>query len=150
MMLHEIKAGKVARNKSRKRVGRGESSGWGKTSGRGHKGEGQRAGSSGPVVFEGGRTPYFRKIPKRGFSNFLFKNRYKEVNIGRLEEKFESGEVVEPETLLAKGLISDIKEKVKVLAKGKLSKSLTVKAHKFSASAEKAITQAGGNVEVIS
>ncbi len=149
MMLNEIKAGKVARNKPRKRIGRGESSGWGKTSGRGHKGEGQRAGSSGPIIFEGGRTPYFRKIPKRGFSNFLFKNRYREINIGRLEERFDAGETVEPETLLAKGLIGDIKEKVKILAKGKLSKSLTVKAHKFSSSAEQAITQAGGKVEVI-
>ncbi len=149
MMIHELKAGKSVCSRNRKRLGRGESSGWGKTSGRGHKGQGQRAGSGAPVSHEGGQTPYFRRIPKRGFSNFMFKLRYKEINIGRLNSLFESGQVVDFEALKEKGLVSDEKCRVKILGKGSLDKSLTVKSHKFSASAEKAIIDAGGTVEVI-
>lgn len=150
MMLHEINAGKAARNKERKRLGRGESSGQGKTSGRGHKGQGQRAGSGARVTHEGGRTPYYRKMPKRGFSNFAFRKEYRGVNIGLLNEVFDADQVVDIETLFAKGVIDHKDGLVKILGTGSVTKALVVKAHKFSKSAAEAIQAAGGKAEVIS
>ncbi|MFA5864444.1 MAG: 50S ribosomal protein L15 [Phycisphaerae bacterium] len=149
MMLHEIKAGKVANSKNRKRLGRGESSGQGRTSGRGNKGMGQRAGSGPRPTHEGGATPYYRKMPKRGFSNFTFRKEYQAINIGRLNDAFEAGEVVDHETLFAKGLIERKDAQVKILGTGSLTKALTVKANKFSQSAAEAIQAAGGKAEVI-
>ncbi len=149
MMLHEINAGKAAKNKDRKRLGRGESSGQGRTSGRGNKGVGQRAGRGAKVTHEGGRTPYYRKMPKRGFSNFTFRVEYRGINIGDLNEAFEADQVVDMESLRAKGLIDKSSDLVKILGTGSLTKALTVKAHKFSKSAAEAIQAAGGKMETI-
>ncbi|NLX03726.1 MAG: 50S ribosomal protein L15 [Phycisphaerae bacterium] len=149
MMLHEINAGKVVKNRDRKRIGRGESSGQGKTSGRGHKGKGQRAGSGPSPRHEGGRVPYFRSIPKRGFSNFRFRTEFQVVNLGELDRAFEAGQTVDPAALAGKGLIAAAEHAVKILADGKLEKALTVKAHKFSKAAAEAVTAAGGSAEVI-
>jgi large subunit ribosomal protein L15 len=150
MMLHEINAGRVVVNKDRKRVGRGESSGQGKTSGRGSNGQGQRAGSGPIMTHEGGGLPYYRKMPKRGFNNFLFRKEYVGINIGTLDRIFEAGAVVDREALLKAKLIEKKDGLVKILATGKLTKSLTVKIQKFSKAAEEAIKSAGGQVEVVS
>jgi len=149
MMLHEINAGKALRNKDRKRLGRGESSGQGKTSGRGNKGVGQRAGHGATITHEGGATPYWRKVPKRGFSNFKFRKEYHPVNLSSLEETFENNSVVDVAALRAAKLVNNKNELVKILGTGSLSKSLTVKAHKFSEKAAEAIKAAGGQVEII-
>ncbi|RMH55813.1 MAG: 50S ribosomal protein L15 [Candidatus Hydrogenedentota bacterium] len=130
-----------------KRVGRGPGSGTGKTSGRGEKGQKSRAGYSRSPLFEGGRMPMVRRIPKRGFRS-LFRVSYKGVNIGLLEKRFDAGEVVEPKALLEKGLI-DGRKPVKILGGGKLEKKLTVKAHAFSEAARKAIEAAGGTAEIL-
>ncbi len=149
MMLHELKAGKVARNRPRKRIGRGESSGWGKTAGRGAKGSGQRAGRKHQFRHEGGRLPFFRRIPKRGFSNALFKTTYQVVNLGQLEKLFDAGAVVDGDSLADKGLVTKADALIKILADGKLTKSLTVKANKLSSAAAEAIQAAGGTVEAL-
>lgn len=145
MKLHELKPNEGAR-KVRKRVGRGPSSGWGKTSGRGQKG--QHARGKGPrITFEGGQTPLFQTLPKRGFTNFTRKE-YAIVNLDVLNS-FDEGSVVTPEELVEAGVLKNTKREVKVLAKGELDHKLTVKAHKFSAAAKEAIEAAGGTVEVI-
>jgi large subunit ribosomal protein L15 len=149
MMIHELNAGNAVNSKDRKRVGRGESSGHGRTSGRGNNGQGQRAGRGAKAMHEGGATPYWRKMPKRGFSNFHFRKEYQPVNIGDLNELFDVNQVVDIETLHSKHLISDKNGLVKVLGTGTLSKALIVKVHKFSASAAEAISAAGGKAEVI-
>jgi large subunit ribosomal protein L15 len=148
MMIHEIteKAGKY---KTRKRVGRGHGSGSGKTSGRGHKGAGSRAGYSRRPAFEGGQMPYFRRIPKRGFSNAAFKTVYHIVNVASLNDRFEKGATVNATTLVELGLIRNFNNPVKVLGQGDLKISLNVTADKFSASAIKKIESAGGTVTVI-
>lgn len=131
----------------RKRLGRGPGSGLGKTSGRGHKGRGARSGGNTHPSFEGGQMPLQRRLPKRGFHN-PFRQAVSVVNLAKLEAAFEAGAVVDPEALAARGLVHR-RQKVKVLGQGTLSKSLTVKAHAFSASARTAITASGGTVEVI-
>src|SRR5690625_50704 len=145
MKLHELKPS-VTRKK-RNRVGRGMSSGSDKTSGRGHKGLKQRSGGSVRPGFEGGQTPLFQRLPKRGFTN-VNRKEYAIVNLSALNE-FEEGTEVTPELLLETRLVSKVKAGIKVLGSGKLEKNLTVKAHKFSASAKEAIEQAGGKTEVI-
>ena len=127
-----------------KRVGRGDGSGWGGTAGKGHKGQKARKGAPIRRGFEGGQTPLARRLPKFGFTNQKFKVTYDIVNLAQLE-KF-TGEV-NPEILREHGLVG--RGLVKVLAGGKLSKSLTVKAHKFSESAQRAIEAAGGKIEVV-
>ncbi|NLE29074.1 MAG: 50S ribosomal protein L15 [Phycisphaerae bacterium] len=152
MMLHEINAGKVVTHKKRRRVGRGESSGWGKTSGRGNKGMGQHSSKGPNITHEGGATPYYRKMPKRGFSNFAFRKEYRGINIATLDELFEADQVVDLDAMEKANLISVRKGStglVKILAHGTLTKPLTVKAHKFSEKAAEAIKAAGGQVEVI-
>jgi large subunit ribosomal protein L15 len=149
MMLHEINAGKAVKNKDRKRLGRGESSGQGRTSGRGNKGVGQRAGRGAKITHEGGATPYYRKMPKRGFSNFAFRKEYLAVNVGLLNDQFESDQVVDIEAMVAKGVINKSAGLIKILAGGTISKALTVKAHKFSKAAVEAIQAAGGKAEVV-
>lgn len=149
MMIHQINAGKDVRSKPRKRVGRGESSGWGKTAGRGNKGMKQRAGSGPHLAYEGGQMPYFRRMPKRGFSNFKFRVEYQIVNIGDLDRIFDENAVVDPAALFNTGLIKDEDRPVKILGDGELKKPLFVRAHKFSGSAVKAIEAVGGKVEVI-
>lgn len=147
MKLHELKYSDGA-VKTSKRVGRGSSSGTGKTSGRGHKGQKARSGGGVKVWFEGGQLPLFQRIPKRGFSNAKFKIRYATINVSDLN-RFEDDTVVSPELLKEIGMIKNQLNGIKVLGEGKLSKRLTVRAHKFSETAKKSIETAGGTVEVI-
>ena len=135
---------------AKKRLGRGIGSGLGKTSGKGHKGQWARSGGGVRPGFEGGQMPLIRRIPKRGFNNY-FKKTYSIVNLSILEEKFNSGDVVDMAALYEQGLIKVVKNSVglKVLGNGTLTKALTVKANSFSASAKEAIEKAGGKVEEI-
>jgi len=137
----------AGRHKARKRVGRGNGSGHGKTSGRGHRGYGQRSGSKKRYGFEGGQNPMLSRIPKRGFSNANFRKEYQIVNVAALEERFEADGRVDAEALKAARLIDDAAKPVKVLGRGELSKKLTVVADKFSASAAEKIAKAGGAAE---
>ncbi|MGC8784582.1 MAG: 50S ribosomal protein L15 [Armatimonadota bacterium] len=147
MFLHELKPNPGATHR-RKRIGRGIGSGHGKTAGRGTKG--QKARDQVPLTFEGGQTPLHRRLPRlKGFKNPTRKE-YTIINVALLEERFESGEVVTPELLLERRIIKKLeKDGLKVLGEGELTKSLTVRAHKFSKSAEQKITAAGGSVEAI-
>jgi large subunit ribosomal protein L15 len=134
--------------KNRKRVGRGPGSGLGKTSGRGEKGQKSRSGFARKPGFEGGQMPLFRRLPRRGFNN-IFRVEYAVVNLQQLE-LFKASSTIGPEDFVAKGFIGKNEtDAVKVLGKGKLSKALTVKAHRFSASAKDAIEKAGGKVELL-
>ena len=146
MKLHELKAAEGSR-RVRNRVGRGTSSGNGKTAGRGQKGQKARSGGKVRLGFEGGQTPLFRRMPKRGFLNVNAKE-YALVNLDQLN-KFEDGTEVTPVVLKEAGIIRAEKSGVKVLGNGELTKKLTVKAAKFSKSAEAAITAKGGSIEVI-
>ena len=130
-----------------KRIGRGQGSGTGKTSGKGHKGQNARSGGGVAIGFEGGQTPLFKRTPMRGFTNFTRKE-YATINVGELN-KFEDGAVVNFEILKNAGLLKKELDGLKVLGEGKLEKKLTVQAKKFSKSAEKAIVEAGGTAEVI-
>ena len=134
--------------KARKRVGRGESSGLGKTSGKGSNGQKSRAGGGVKPYFEGGQMPIYRRVPKRGFSNALFKKEYAIVTLDLLN-RFEDGAEVTPEILFETGLVRKMMDGIKVLGNGTLDKKLTVKAHKVSASAKAAIEAKGGVVEII-
>ena len=130
-----------------KRVGRGIGSGNGKTSGKGHKGQNARSGGGVRPGFEGGQMPLYRRLPKRGFNN-IFAKQYVTINVEDLE-RFENGTEVTPELLKETGVISKILDGVKVLGRGEVSKSLTVKAVKFSESAKEKIEKAGGKAEVM-
>ena len=130
------------------RVGRGIGSGKGKTSGRGHKGQKPRSGVA-IKSFEGGQMPYFRRIPKRGFSNADFRTVYHIVNVASLEERFKKGATVDAATLVESGLVSNFNNPIKVLGQGELTIKLDVTADKFSASAIEKIEAAGGSVTVI-
>jgi large subunit ribosomal protein L15 len=147
MELHTLKpnAGSV---KSKKRLGRGIGSGLGKTSGKGHKGQNARSGGGVGAVFEGGQLPLYRRLPKRGFSNAEFKIRYATIDLDDLE-KFDEKTVVTPELLKEMGLVKKQLDGIKVLGSGNLTKKITVKAHKFSVSAQSKITELGGKAEVI-
>ena len=129
-----------------KRVGRGMGSGHGKTSGRGHKGQGSRAGSQSRPGFEGGQMPLHRRIPKRGFHN-LFRKRYAIVNVKQIAQWGESA--ISPELLLERGLIRKLYDGLKILGEGELKAPVVVSAHQFSRSAREKILQAGGKAEVI-
>ena len=146
MRLHELQPVEGARH-SRKRVGRGTGSGHGKTACKGHKGQNARSGGGVRPGFEGGQTPLFKRLPKRGFTNVNHKE-YAIVNVEDLNV-FENETVVTIEKLQEKGLVKKVYNGVKVLGNGKLEKQLTVKANKFSKTAEAAITSAGGTIEVI-
>ncbi len=146
MKLNELKYTEGARHKSF-RVGRGHGSGNGKTAGKGNKGQNARSGGGVALGFEGGQTPLYKRIPKRGFTNFTRKE-YAIVNVESLN-KFEDGAVVSIEALINAGLIKKCLDGVKVLGYGKLEKKLTVQANKFSKSAQELIENAGGKVEVI-
>ena len=147
MDLSEAK-GKGVKNRPARRVGRGRGNGRGKTCGRGTKGAGSRSGHSQPLGFEGGQMPLFRRIPKRGFSNALFKKDYTIVNVGSLND-FDSGARVDLEAILAQGLASEVSPQLKVLGNGEIEKPLTVVAHKFSRSARAKIEDAGGTAEEV-
>lgn len=137
----------VGSTRTRKRIGRGQGSGTGKTAGKGHKGQKARSGGSIKPGFEGGQMPMQRRLPKRGFTP-LTKKVYALVNLRDLE-LFEAGSVVDLEVLTQSGLVNSIGDGVKILGTGELSKALTVKAHKFSKSAQEKIAAAGGKAEVI-
>jgi large subunit ribosomal protein L15 len=145
MKLDEI-LHQAGRHKARRRVGRGDGSGHGKTAGRGHKGAGQRSGATRLLGYEGGQNPALARIPKRGFSNAPFRKDYQIVNVAALE-RLEAGRRVDPAALAAARLIEDPAKPVKILGNGQLTKKLTVAAQRFSASAAEKITQAGGAVE---
>lgn len=144
MNLHEMKYNDGAR-KDVKRLGRGPGSGQGKTSGKGHKGQNARSGGGVRIGFEGGQTPFYKRMPKRGFTNFT-RVEYAIVNLDALE-KFEDGATVTPEVLKEAGIVKKEYNGVKVLGNGTLTKKLTVKCDKVSASAKAAIEKAGGTVE---
>lgn len=147
MILNDVHRG-INRNKKRKRLGRGPGSGHGKTSGRGHKGQGSRRGSSSKPTFQGGTMPLVRRVPKRGFNN-QWALRVAVVNIGQLEQAYSAGEEVSPESLVAKNLARGRFDVLKVLGDGELSKKLNVSAHRFSKSAQEKIEKAGGQCVVL-
>ena len=135
--------------KNRKRIGRGNSSGWGKTAGKGSNGQNSRAGGGVKPYFEGGQMPIYRRVPKRGFSNTIFKKEYTVISLSFLNDNFEDGEVVSLETLFNKCLIKKGRDGVKVVGNGELNKKLTVKVHKISKSAKAAVEAKGGTVELV-
>ena len=148
MLSHDVTS-IAGKNKTSKRIGRGQGSGHGKTSGRGHKGSGSRPGSFTRATYEGGQMPLFRRIPKRGFNNYNFAKTYEIVNLKQLDIFFEDGATVDVDTLFKAGLVNDTKSKIKILGDGELSKKLQVSANKFSKSAEKKISDCGGTVKVV-
>lgn len=146
MKLHQLNKSPEA--KASKRVGRGTSSGTGKTSGRGHKGQKARSGTSIPAWFQGGQSTLFRRLPKRGFNNKRFEKKFAVINLSDLE-RFNDGDVITPEVLFEHGIIKKELSGIKVLGNGKLTKKVTVKAHRFSSAAVTKIEKAGGTAEVI-
>ena len=147
MKLHELKYNEGSK-KDIKRLGRGSSSGTGKTSGRGENGQNSRSGGGVRIGFEGGQLPLYRRLPKRGFSNAMFKKVYATINVSDLN-KFEDGTVVSPELLREMGIIKNELSGIKVLGNGSLDKKLTVRAHKFSNQAKEKIGAKGGKIEVM-
>ncbi len=145
MKLHELKPTPGSKHR-RRRVGRGESSGLGRTSGKGNKGQKARAGASIRPGFEGGQMPLARRLPKKGFNNAQFKTRYAVVNLSTLEAKFADGDEVNEASLREAGLVKGVWDGVKILAKGDLSRKLTVSVDKVSAAAKEKIEKAGGSV----
>lgn len=146
MNLHELSPA-IGSKKESKRIGRGHGSGWGKTAGKGHKGQKARSGGSIRPGFEGGQMPLQRRVPKRGFNN-IFAKKIAIVNLGALNA-FEDGSVVDAAALINAGIIKKELDGVKVLSNGNLSKKLTVKANAFSEAAKQKIEEAGGKAEVI-
>ena len=147
MKLHELEKNIGAKQK-RKIVGRGPGSGLGKTSGKGHKGQNARSGGGVRPVFEGGQLPLYRRLPKRGFSNYEFKVKYATINVGDLEI-FEDGTLVTPALLKEVGLVKKQLCGIKVLGEGEIAKKLTVQAHKFSRGAIEKLEESGSKIEVI-
>lgn len=147
MKLHDIAPTPGSRHR-RKRVGRGDSSGLGKTAGRGEKGQKSRTGAVIRPFFEGGQIPLFRRLPKRGFKN-ADRIIYALVNLDKLNDNFEAGDVVDFEALRAKKLLAKSDTIIKILANGEITKALTVKAAKFSAAAAAKIQAVGGTVEIV-
>ncbi|MBI5542912.1 MAG: 50S ribosomal protein L15 [Deltaproteobacteria bacterium] len=145
--LSQLKAPKGS-TRTKKRIGRGQGSGWGKTAGRGGKGQKARTGNMHFNGFEGGQMPLQRRMPKYGFKNF-FRRDYAVINVGDLDAHFEVGAVVDAKSLKDAGLMKDSKDGLKVLGAGELKKALTIKAHKVSVTAKAAIEKAGGKVELI-
>lgn len=147
MKLNELRPNDGA-TKARKRVGRGPGSGIGKTAGRGENGQNSRSGGGVRVGFEGGQTPLFRRLPKRGFSNAMFKTTYAVLNLSDLN-KFEENTTITPELLKEMGILKNQLNGVKILGNGTLEKKLTVQANQFSKKAKEAIEKLGGKAEVI-
>lgn len=146
MRLHELRPAEGAK-KSPKRIGRGTGSGWGKSAGKGQKGQNSRSGGGVRPGFEGGQMPLYRRLPKRGFTN-IFAKEYTCINIDRLNI-FEDGTEVTPELLLQTGMVKKLNDGIKILGNGNIEKKLTVKANKISKAAAEKIEAAGGKVEVI-
>ena len=149
MSLNNLRPPKGAKQ-SPTRVGRGKGSGLGKTAGRGHKGAQSRSGWKSKRGFEGGQMPLHRRVPKRGFNNADFRTEYEVVNLDQLEARFDAGATVNLDSLRSAGLVNGRDIRVKVLARGEVSKALTVHAHKFSGKAAEKIAAAGGTVETLS
>lgn len=148
MKLHDLKPARGSKKK-KNRVGRGIAAGQGKTAGRGTKGQGARTGGGKGPYFEGGQLPLVRRLPfKRGFTN-IFRIEFQEVNVESLQERFDKGAEVTPESLAAARLIRDADKPVVIMGRGDLSKKLTVHAHRFTKSAEEKITAAGGSTQKI-
>ena len=147
MKLNELTAAPEAKRK--KIVGRGPGSGMGKTSTRGQKGQKSRSGASIPAWFQGGQSPLYRRLPKRGFSNAKFTTRYATINLDDLNKYFKDGDTVTPELLKEMGIIKNQLCGVKILGNGELEKKLTIKANRFSTAAVTKIEGAGGKAEVI-
>ena len=146
MKLHELSPVEGSK-KEVKRIGRGHGSGWGKTAGKGHKGQKARSGKGMRVGFEGGQMPLQRRIPKRGFNN-IFAKKVVAINVGTLN-KFEDGAVVDIAALTEKGIVKNSFDSVKILSNGTITKKLTVKANAFSEGAKAKIEAAGGKIEVV-
>ncbi len=146
-MLDRLKA-PTGSQKKKKRVGRGEGSGLGKTAGRGAKGQNSRSGGGVKPGFEGGQMPLQRRLPKRGFVN-IFRVKSRIVNISDIVAAFGPGDAIDPESLLAKGLVKGRKGPIKILANGEIKDSLTIKANMFSKKAADKIEAAGGKAEVV-
>ena len=147
MKLHELEKN-IGAKQSKRRVGRGSGSGLGKTSGKGQKGQNSRSGGGVRASFEGGQIPLYRRLPKRGFSNFEFKTTYATVNVSDLN-RFEDGTLVTPALLKEVGLANKELDGIKILGNGSLEKKLTIQAHKFSRSAVEKIEASGSKIEVI-
>src|SRR5579862_8138274 len=147
MSLNNLRPPKGAKH-AKKRIGRGQGSGNGKTAGRGHKGAKSRSGFHYKRGFEGGQMPLHRRVPKRGFHN-PFRIEYEVVNLDLIGEKFDAGTTVTPELLRERGFVGGGDRPVKILARGEISKALTVRAHKFSGKAAEKIKAAGGAAEAI-
>ena len=147
MKLHELRTAEGSKTK-RKRVGRGPSSGAGKTSGKGHKGQNARSGGGVSPWFEGGQMPLQRRLPKRGFTS-IFKKEYELVNLKQLEAKFDSDIEITVERLNEAKMVKSTKKPVKILGQGELTKPFHVRAHAFSKSAAEKIQAAGGTVTVV-
>ena len=140
---------KSKETKAKKIVGRGPGSGMGKTSTRGENGQKSRSGASINAWFQGGQSPLYRRLPKRGFNNARFAIKYATINLDDLDKFFKENDVVTPEVLKERGIIKKQLNGVKVIANGTLTKALTVKAQRFSTSAISKIEEAGGKTEVI-
>lgn len=147
MILDDVHRG-IVKNRKRKRIGRGPGSGHGKTSGRGHKGAGSRAGSSPHLMFAGGSMPIFRRVPKRGFNNRWAKT-IVVVNLSQIDAAFDAGADVTIDTLVAKNIAKGRFDELKVLGDGELTKKLTIHAHRFSKSAQEKIAAAGASMVVV-
>lgn len=146
MIINDVHTG-IQKRKPRKRIGRGIGSGHGKTSGRGHKGYYSRSGSRRRLGFEGGQMPLFRRVAKRGFNNAAFADTVVIINVGQLEKSFDDGTEITVDALVSRGLVPSRHDALKVLGDGELTKKFTVKAHRFSKSAEEKIVAAGGKFE---
>ena len=147
LALNNLKPAEGSTHK-KKRVGRGPGSGLGKTAGRGHKGQKSRSGYSSKIGFEGGQMPLQRRLPKRGFTN-IFKKKWLEVSLGKLEENFNAGDEITPEILHERGLIKKAKHDLVILGTGDMSKALKISAHRFTKTAKEKIEQAGGSITEI-
>jgi len=147
MKLHELEKN-IGATHRKKILGRGRGSGLGKTSGKGHKGQNARSGGGVRAVFEGGQTPLYRRLPKKGFSNYEFKTTYATINVSDLN-RFENGTVVSPALLKEVGLVKKQLDGIKVLGNGNLEKKLTIQATKFSKTAKEKIEKSGSKIEVM-
>lgn len=147
LALNNLKPAEGSTHK-KKRVGRGPGSGLGKTSGRGHKGQKSRSGYSSKSGFEGGQMPLQRRLPKRGFTN-IFKKKWLEISLAKLEENFNAGDEITPEILHERGLIKKAKHDLVILGSGDFSKALKISAHRFTKTAKDKIEKAGGSITEI-
>ena len=147
MRLHDIKPNPGAKHR-RKRLGSGESSGLGKTCGRGHKGQKSRSGGGPRSTFEGGQMPLYRRLPKRGFNNKRFKKVYAVVNVGLLEDSFDEGALINDQSLREQGIVKGKYDGIKILGAGEVSKKFKLSVNKVSDSAKEKIEKAGGSIEL--